>query len=321
MPRDRKAQLFTLDLLLALVPLTLLLGISANALSGTMVQIQDYYESYSMQRRVNDALDVLIRTPGEPAQWNSSVSPTTLGLAFYDTSANRSLSHIIDENKFAILNVSLLEGFLGTPYPYVNLSMVDLQNGTLALNRCNGSYEDVSRVYSAERNILYYLLRIEEEVHQIAHGDKEESERCCSTCKANQYIYEVPFDVATDDLSNFEFWLGYASDGDVTAEYTLKTAPIDCCTKCANLGSPKQSLFPSSFGKPTKEWGSRKISDDFTISLGTNYLYIRATGSPNANGADFYVIKAPVNTSQSEITEDLTLNEPRMMRIVLEVGR
>jgi uncharacterized membrane protein len=80
MKKGAKAQLFTLDLLLALIPLTIALGISASAISGVATQIEDYTDIYGMKRIATDAADVLIKTSGDPKEWDNS-SVQVLGFA------------------------------------------------------------------------------------------------------------------------------------------------------------------------------------------------------------------------------------------------
>src|SRR3990172_8291824 len=79
-----KGQLLTLDLLLSLVPLVLVLGISANAMSGVTTQIQDYIYGYDMQRVVDDAAYILVKTPGKPGNWTGNSSPNILGLSQFE---------------------------------------------------------------------------------------------------------------------------------------------------------------------------------------------------------------------------------------------
>lgn len=316
-----RAQLFTLDLLLALIPLTIVLGVSANAMGGVVTQVQEYAVGYSIQRAANDAADALAKTPGVPVDWNSTNPPTVPGIAYYDPAKNYTVPILIDETKMAILNVTHVNQLLNNRYPYYNLTIRGLEGVTINITVCNGTKTTVTDLAAVERNLLYYVLNVLGETHQIAHADKEASERCCTTCSANQFIYEMAFTIKADELANFNYWLGYASDGGVNAEYAVRSAQVDCCDKCSNLGSPKQDLFSSSFGNSGKEWGTRNIGSDFTLVVGANYVYIRATGSPNVNGADFYVLKAPLSVPQSSVTEYAALNEPQAVRLRLEVGR
>lgn len=317
-----RAQLFTLDLLLALIPLTIVLGISANAMGGVVTQVQEYAVGYSIQRAANDAADTLAKTPGVPINWNSTNPPTVPGIAYYDPTENDTVPLLLDESKVAVLNVTHVNQLLNNRYPYFNLTIRGLENTALNITVCsNGTKTTVTDLAVVERNLLYNVLRVLGELHQIAHGDKEASERCCGSCSANQYIYELAFTINADELANFNYWIGYASDGGVTARYIVYTAPIDCCTKCASLGGSSEQLFSASFGGDGKEWGTRNIGSDFTLAAGTNYAYIRATGNPNVNGADFYIMKAPLSLPQSGVTEYATLNEPLAVLLKLEVGR
>jgi hypothetical protein len=78
---DDRGQLLTLDLLLSLVPLVLVLGISANAMSGAVTQIQEYSTAYDDQRMLQDAADTLLKSPGEPPEWDgTTLKPEVMGL-------------------------------------------------------------------------------------------------------------------------------------------------------------------------------------------------------------------------------------------------
>lgn len=108
-----KAQLFTLDLLLALIPLTIALGISASAISGVSTQIEDYISLYSKQRIVSDAADVLVKAPGEPNDWSISTIQT-LGFATHlgEWGCGTGLSNSTLVN---VLDVTKLSNFQNNP--------------------------------------------------------------------------------------------------------------------------------------------------------------------------------------------------------------
>ena len=63
MSRSRNAQLFSLDLLLALVPLTIALGMSANAMSGVISSQQEYLFTFGMNRVAIDMALVVSKNP------------------------------------------------------------------------------------------------------------------------------------------------------------------------------------------------------------------------------------------------------------------
>lgn len=150
--KDKKGQLLTLDLLLALVPLTIILGMSASALGGIINQIQEYSFLYSTQRQASDAMDVLIKTPGVPPNWNSTNPPTTPGLAVY--SCNRALPNFLDYDKLLALDETLISQLFpnGTN---VYFEAVNLQTNTtiktLTYNATGVSLENAANVFVVER--------------------------------------------------------------------------------------------------------------------------------------------------------------------------
>jgi hypothetical protein len=150
--RDRKGQLLTLDLLLALVPLTIILGMSASAMGGVINQIQEYSFFYSMQRQAADAADVLIKTPGVPPDWNSSNPPSVLGLANYSAS-NKTEQHYLDAEKVSALDtlhLTHLPRLIGN-VTYYNLSLLGLTNVSISRSWSNGSKSSASNIIVIER--------------------------------------------------------------------------------------------------------------------------------------------------------------------------
>jgi hypothetical protein len=109
---DLKSQLFTLDLMLALIPLTIAMGITASAISGLSSQVVSFSHLFGNEQSAMDALDLLIKTPGSPPDWNSSSIPafTSIGLTQYgyidlydDT---RSLTNVLDRGKLKALHLN-----------------------------------------------------------------------------------------------------------------------------------------------------------------------------------------------------------------------
>ncbi len=139
-----RAQLFTVDLLIALIPLTIALGVSAAAFSGLAGQVQDYAYYYDAKRTVTDVLDVLMKSPGVPPDWNTSNPPEIPGLVVQGSRGYNNLSY----EKLQALNVSMLTPLL--PYPYINLS-VYTTTGELVREVSQGSRSGVSEVFGAER--------------------------------------------------------------------------------------------------------------------------------------------------------------------------
>lgn len=149
---DRKGQLLTLDLLLALVPLTIILGMSASAIGGAVNQVQEYSFFYSMQRQTADAADVLVKTPGVPPNWNSSNLPSIVGLANY-SALNKTNQHYLDSNKISALDtlhLTYIPKLVGN-VTYYNLSLRGLTNVSISRSWSNGSKSSASNIIIVER--------------------------------------------------------------------------------------------------------------------------------------------------------------------------
>lgn len=148
MQGNRKAQLFALDLMLAMIPLTIIIGISATAMAGVTTQMQEYMYGYSLQRITLDAADVLIKTPGEPYNWeNDTTTLETLGLA--SIVENISQSHSLDFGKVLVLNQSSSSNELRESLRYLaggNNIRLSLYINTDGTEITNLSQENITRI-------------------------------------------------------------------------------------------------------------------------------------------------------------------------------
>lgn len=79
--RDR-GQVFTLDMLFALILVAAVVSISGQAFELASEQVGGYSARYSLERVVNDAADVLVKTAGNPLNWEENLENlATPGLA------------------------------------------------------------------------------------------------------------------------------------------------------------------------------------------------------------------------------------------------
>ncbi|MGZ7118900.1 MAG: hypothetical protein ACXVH2_04265, partial [Methanobacterium sp.] len=66
---DEVGQAFTLDVMLALIIITVIMGISADAMDMASYKTSDFSARFTLERVTNDAADMLIKTPGSPDNW------------------------------------------------------------------------------------------------------------------------------------------------------------------------------------------------------------------------------------------------------------
>lgn len=69
--KDNGGQVFSLDVMMALIIITVILGVSANAMDMVSYKAQDYSLRFSLERATTDAADVLIKSPGSPDKWEN----------------------------------------------------------------------------------------------------------------------------------------------------------------------------------------------------------------------------------------------------------
>ncbi|MBU2559367.1 hypothetical protein KKA03_00555 [archaeon] len=317
MKRGAKAQLFTLDLLLALVPLTIAIGISASAMSGVAIQMSDYTSWYSNNRMINDAMDVLIKTPGDPPDWNSTNAPSILGLANYSTTAGVG-PYQLDSRKVGALNASIAGGtifsvgiksLLGNEtFSYMNLSFLGASANTtnLSINFATGSRGSVLNIYASERLALLALSEISGMMEEVGHFATNAT-ACCSN--AGTRVYNETFFVAAGETTTYDFWLvgEWQSGPAVTNKYGINPdTGVTCdCTgepNYINLGQPNLII--------------KEQVDGILTENTVNELMVRPKGNGEAN---YYIIKAPAGTPENMISPNLAGAKP--VKVVLEVGR
>lgn len=72
--REKSGMAFSIDLMLALVVLTVILGVSADAMDIVTSKMEDYSHTTNLERLATNAADILIRTPGSPEYWEKTGS-------------------------------------------------------------------------------------------------------------------------------------------------------------------------------------------------------------------------------------------------------
>ena len=345
--RMKNAQLFTMDLLLALVPLTIVLGMSANAMSGVTSQILDYSQWYSQNAQVNNALEVLIKTPGEPPNWSESYPPQmpgVLGLANYTSDAE---AYILDDRKVGWLNYSVggtplyqlaIPSLLGGNFSYFNLTFRGATGNTsnLSIYFANGSRDGVSSIYAAQRLAMFELEKIVNKVDEIS---RLSGENLCYEAGGGvgaPKIYYMSFTLEVGDLGSYDYWLvgeKDASDNVQTDAWMYDSAYVFSqagnITDCSWItGTPTYNIFPISGAVPACTCPStdecreddtlHKININTDITEGnTYYVFVQLAGVPSTSSS-YYIMRVPKNTCNINVKPDYGGFKP--VTVTLEVG-
>ncbi|KAF5078413.1 hypothetical protein DSECCO2_140880 [anaerobic digester metagenome] len=155
--RDSRGYAFSLDLLLALIPITIVLGMVAGDVDNMMYQVQDTVFRGSMDRVAFDTMNTLLETSGTPTNWEETGNPSVAGLAIYDPS-DGPLEGTIDTNKLPSLTQGDVQNLIGDDYDFF-MKVTYLKDGTLvkSLGTYNSGADDIVRV---ERVAIYSNLKI-----------------------------------------------------------------------------------------------------------------------------------------------------------------
>ena len=82
--KDSGGQIFSLDLLLALIPIALIIGMAAADMDNMLYLTQGAVFQSSTERAASDTVHALLETSGSPIDWEMTGNPRIAGLAEYD---------------------------------------------------------------------------------------------------------------------------------------------------------------------------------------------------------------------------------------------
>jgi len=121
---NSRGQVFTLDMLFALILVTLIIGFSGQALEQMTGRAEGYSARFSLERTANDAADVLVKTVGIPYNWEENVGTLeTLGLTEMDVFTGKPLQNNLKVGKLAELKILCQSTNWNPSKPEVNAAM------------------------------------------------------------------------------------------------------------------------------------------------------------------------------------------------------
>lgn len=166
---DDKGIIFTTDALLALIIVTMVIGISINQFDVLNYQLQDFTGRQSLEKTVNDAADYLVKSPGSPKNWEKQTGSLSLpGLAVADTAStpNESnvfpISNYLDNKKIAALQnlqtggQSPLSKLVFTNNYYLTVKSLNGTNTYCTVGndpRTNSSFNNIKEIAVANRTV------------------------------------------------------------------------------------------------------------------------------------------------------------------------
>jgi hypothetical protein len=350
---DDSGQLLTLDLLLSLVPIVLILGISANAMTGVVNQMQDYVFGYDLQRVVDDAADVLVKTAGDPPNWTKSSPPSIIGLSQYNnTGSDEVKTFYLDYDKILALDDifnSTMPALLSnnsTSFSYIKFSLKGAAQNTTddILNWSVGNRSSSSDIFVARRLALYKFEDLLGIYPDMAHSPRNST--CYNGSGANppQY-YMFEFNLTAKDLATFEYWIFAESNGTPegpNSDWAVDAAPFNVVASqsdCSNYApfEPANTdqlgdIFPC-VGGDNPPGGGSPVCDTITDPPNTfkkveitsylaadsaNRVIIQVAGDPSID-FDAYFLELREGSDDTEVDPDFTDYAP--IFVDLEAGK
>lgn len=298
---DSKGFALSLDLLLAIIPLTLVLGFVAADMDNILYQMEDTVFRGATDRAASDAVTTLVTTSGDPYDWetNTSVSTNNIvaGLAQYDTSKGAPIEGVIDPIKLASLNDTHMQSLVGSNYQYY-LSVTTINKTapmTLKLMG-NTSYTNAKDVVKVERVVLSSKLKVVSSmISQIRYSGASQ-------------IYTIPsFQTSTISINSYDYWILIAKNqGFTAASVSVNNNMINFTS--TNINTP-QKIDPTFLNNNTST--PNKYFD--------NIVTLNATGS-FLSSMDFYIVQTPKGTIASEINNDTVLPQKSRFDLYLWVN-
>ena len=318
---DKYGQAFSMDLLLALVVVTVLIGVSADAVDSVSYKIQDYSFEHSLQRVTMDTAENLIKTPGTPSDWEKvSGGMITPGLAEVDPETGRTVPGTLSIKKVNrlkqeyghVMPTILPEGSYSTIiiYPLNGLPPIEVHNETPP-----GSASDIA---VANRTVLcsymYMACKVSMNAHSNpswTHGAGSDWEICPHAGLNASMKHEEPdfetgkpgwvchhFNITQNDLNSTDFYV-LTDPMDLTGSSSRWI--IDSPDKMRNNGETFIS-GPIPVNNEIKEL----LGDNKTAVL---WLHVLTSGVPDRS-FDAYVVGVPKGTTSSNVRLDYINPQP-----------
>lgn len=272
---DSRGQLFSLDLLFALIPLVLVLGMVASDMDNIMYLVQDTVFRGSTDRVAADTVNTLLNTPGQPNNWEQSASTRIAGIAKIDSTNNQTIAGTISSAKLSALTESDVQNITGSNYGFcMNITSLDGNTSFKTLSTGGGGYNSsASDIVRIEKVALYSRFDVVSSIVGQIRGSG--SIRPYSS-PPNQ------FQVSSYYNSTYNYWILVNNSGYTSANVTINSNPPIVMT---NLSQ------------------AYKINSSYLLSINT--VTVNA-GASTGNSMNLYIIQVP--NSITNVTDVSNLN-------------
>jgi hypothetical protein len=276
---DSRGFALSLDLLLALIPITLLLGFVAADMDNLLYQMEDTVFRSSMDRAAGDAVSTLLETSGNPTDWEINGNTNVVGLAQFDPSKNGPMEGTIDPLKLAAITAPQVQNLIGSNYNfYMNVSTINKTGTPVSLKTLgNSSFTTAKDVVRVERVAQASEFKVvSSQVGQIRY-------------LGGTRTFIIPsFQTSFNSNQTYDYWILIANNvGFTNATVFINNNAINFTTSnLTNAALINSNFLNINATNPTVYYNN-------TVSL-------NATG-PFPSSMDIYIIQAPKNVTSSQI--------------------
>ncbi len=273
MNMKNKAFIYTMDVVLAFIPVFIILGTVSTLSTGSGLFSRGFV--LGSGRIAQDTLEVMSA--------RGSLEDTNI------TRVNETLNKLLPS--------------------YLNYTYEVEFNDTLLMNISTGNISAAQDVVVARRTALLQLYAVSSEVLEIAHLGSDATPECCSGPGAQQRGYSHTFTLTQEDLDTYDFWFyGELLGGTVTTKwgidsnyilegyaYTCEVPPENCPTGGGPNPGQQEDFGANDFFRVQLT----PVSD--YLQAGQNTMYLELGGNGDAS---YYVLRTPKNTTESTVTPE-----------------
>jgi hypothetical protein len=316
---NNAGQVFTIDALLALIIITLIIGLSANAMNIAGNKLQDYASEQAQQRIVENAADALIKTSGSPENWEDKIDfpGLTPGLAESENRTKRIGGNTLSIKKIFRLrnNPELMKKLLPSTMTYsLIIYPIDTSLPSIVVQNKTPS-NDVADVSVVNRTVEYdYMLM---DLYLSIETDKNEkasSEYVCTHSNMGFLTHMrpdldegkpgwlcQPFNINLDTIKSKDFYLltdpPFLNDNSILPNRWIIDTP-----DMINESSHKFTSSPILVTPIISELSGNKTTQTFVLHIFNNC----------ESGKTFktYLVGVPKGTPSSEVRLDRINPQP-----------
>ena len=135
-----------MDLLIALIPITIIIGMAAVSMDDMSYRSQSVIQFSSLDRVATDSADALMVSSGTPNDWEYKDNPEVPGLAKLDSKTNRTENTVLSFFKISSLTKQDLDKLVGPNYDACLVLTDASANTTIKkVGEINNNASDIAR--------------------------------------------------------------------------------------------------------------------------------------------------------------------------------